>query len=188
MMGTFDTAMRLVRRFIRSRRGASAVEFAIIATPFFMLIYGIVELGLLFMAATTIEAATLDASRNIRTGVFQQSGSPTPAAFKTAVCGEMTWISVSDCNANVVVDVRTFADFSSISVTPPVTGNALDPSKTTFNPGTACSIVLVRVFYPYTLMAPLIEPGMPNLGPSHRLVTSTVAFRNEDYAGLTPCS
>jgi Flp pilus assembly protein TadG len=188
MGGRVERATRLVARFARARGGASAVEFAIIATPFFMLVFGIVELGLLFMAGTTIEAATLDASRAIRTGQLQQSGNNTAAAFKTSVCNNMVWISGADCTSNVVVDVRTFADFAAISLAPPVTGNALDPTKTTFNSGGACSIVLVRVFYPYTLMAPLYEPGMPNLGPTQRLITATVAFRNEDYAGLTPCS
>jgi Flp pilus assembly protein TadG len=188
MAGFFARARRRLRRFPSARRGAAAVEFALIATPFFMLIFGVVELGLLFMSFTNIESATLDAARTIRTGQFQQSGSPTLANFKAAVCGDMAWISAGDCNANVMVDVRTCADFANISVSPPVTGGALDASKTTFNPGAACNIVLVRVFYPYTLMAPLIEPGMPNLGPGKRLITATVAFRNEDYNGLTPCS
>ncbi|HZL01173.1 MAG TPA: TadE/TadG family type IV pilus assembly protein [Caulobacteraceae bacterium] len=188
MDGLLHRAMRRIAGFPSARGGVAAVEFALIATPFFMLLFGIVELGLLFMSTTNLEAATIDASRAIRTGSFQQSGTPTLANFKATVCADEAWLSSSDCNANVVVDVRTFADFSAISVSPPVTNNALDPSKTQFSPGTPCSVVLVRVFYPYTLMAPLLEPGMPNLGPGKRLLTSTVAFRNEDYAGLTPCS
>ena len=188
MAGSVDRMRRGFRGFRRARQGAAAVEFALVATPFLALMFGIGELGLLFMAATNIESATIDASRAIRTGAFQQSAAPTAAKFKSAVCADMAWVSAADCSANVQVDVRTFADFADVSTTPPVTDGALDPSKTVFNPGTACSIVLVRVFYPYALMAPLLEPGLPNLGPGKRLITSTVAFRNEDFSGLSPCT
>ncbi|HEY5072827.1 MAG TPA: TadE/TadG family type IV pilus assembly protein [Caulobacteraceae bacterium] len=188
MLGFPRRGLSFLRRFACERRGAAAVEFAIIATPFFMLLLGVVELGMLFMASTTLDAATFNASREIRTGQLQLYGTNTAAGFKSVVCANMSWLSASDCSANVVVDVRTFATFSSISVTPPITNGALDPSKTSFDSGTSCSIVLVRVFYPYTLLAPLLEPGMPNLGATQRLVTSSAAFRNEDFAGITPCS
>jgi len=181
-------AKAVCRRFAKSRLGATAVEFAIIATPFFMLLFGILELGLLFMASTTIDAATLTASRNIRTGQMQISGSNTAAGFKTDVCNAMSWLSSADCAANLAVDVRTFASFGTITNSPPVTNGAIDPTQLTYDPGVACSIVLVRVFYPYTLYTPLLDPGLPNLGPTQHLITSAAAFRNENYSGASPCS
>jgi Flp pilus assembly protein TadG len=188
MQRTTRQGTGFLRRFARAGQGTAAVEFAIIATPFFMLVIGVLELGMLFMASITLDAATFTASRQIRTGQLQLSGTNTAAGFQQAVCANMSWLSSADCNANVVVDVRTFSNFASMSTTPPVTNGALDPSKTTFDSGSACSIVLVRVFYPYTLLAPLLEPGLPNLGPTQRLITSSATFRNEDFAGLTPCS
>lgn len=164
------------------------MEFALVAAPFFMLLMGVMELGMLFMASTTLDNATFTASRLIRTGQLQLSGANTAAGFKSAVCANMSWLSSSDCSANLLVDVRTFSTFSSISGSPPVTNGALDPTKTSFDPGTACSIVLVRVFYPYTLLSPLLEPGLPNLGTTQHLITSSAAFRNEDFVGITPCS
>ena len=181
-------AIAAARRFLKARRGATAVEFAIIATPFFMLLFGVVELGLLFMASTTIDAATLSAARDIRTGAIQNSGANTAADFKTAGCNNMSWLSSADCAANVAVDVRTFSSFSSISTSPPVAAGAIDPTQLTYDPGVACTIVLVRVFYPYTLYTPLLDPGLPNLGPTQHLITSTTAFRNENYSGALPCS
>jgi len=181
-------AASFLRRFLRMREGAAAVEFALIAFPFFMLIVGVLELGMLFMASTTLDSATFTASRMIRTGQLQLNGNNTAAGFQAAVCADMSWLSSAQCSANVVVDVRTFADFASISTTPPVTNGALDPTKTEFDSGAGCSIVLVRVFYPYTLIAPLLEPGLPNLGPTQVLLTSSDTFRNEDFASTTPCS
>jgi Flp pilus assembly protein TadG len=173
----------------RSTRGATAVEFAMVAVPFFMLLFGILELGMIFMASTAIDAATATAARQIRTGQFQASGNTTAAAFKTEVCQSMSWISTSDCQANLSLDVRTFSSFAAINVTPPVTNGAIDQTQLTFNAGSSCDIVLVRAFYPWTLLAPVIEPGLPNLGSNQRLLTTAVAFRNENWqTSGPPCS
>jgi len=168
---------------LAARGGAAAVEFAIISLPFLAILFSILELGLIFMASTTIEAATVSAARQIRTGQLQQGANNNAAGFKSLVCSGMSWISASDCAANLSVDVRTFASFSAISVTPPIAGNAIDQSQLTFDDGSPCSIVVVRVFYPWTLITPVFEPGLPNLGANQRLLTTVVAFRNEDYQG-----
>jgi Flp pilus assembly protein TadG len=177
------------RSLLAARDGAAAVEFAIISLPFLAILFSILELGLIFMASITIEAATVAAARQIRTGQLQQGANNNAAGFKALVCSDMSWISATDCAANLSVDVRTFASFSAISVTPPIAGNAIDPSQLTFNAGSACSIVVVRVFYPWTLITPVFEPGLPNLGTNQRLLTTMVAFRNENYQALgPPCS
>jgi len=173
---------------VASRRGATAVEFAMVAFPFFMLLFGVLELGLLFMASTAIDAATTGVARQIRTGQFQASASNSAVDFKTAVCNGMSWISTADCMTNMSLDVRTFPNFAAISVTPPVKNGAIDQTQLTFDAGASCDIVLVRAFYPWTLLAPVLEPGLPNLGANKRLLTTAVAFRNENWkANGPPC-
>jgi Flp pilus assembly protein TadG len=174
---------RRLRGLFAARGGMAAVEFAIVSIPFLTLMFSIFELGVMFMGSTTIEAATVSAARQIRVGQLQQGASNSAAGFKTLVCGGMSWISVSDCNANLSVDVRTYASFSAIDVTPPVKGGAIDQTQLTFDAGKPCDIVLVRVFYPWTLITPVLEPGLPNLGPSQRLLTTAIAFRNENWQG-----
>jgi Flp pilus assembly protein TadG len=172
-----------------SQSGAAAVEFAMVALPFFALLFSILELGMMFMTSTTIEAATVSAARQIRTGQLQQGGSNSAAGFKTLICNGMSWISTADCVANMSIDVRTFPNFAAVTVTPPIANNQIDQTQLTYNAGNACDIVLVRAFYPYTLLTPLLEPGMPNLGPNQRLITTAVAFRNENWqAEGPPCS
>jgi Flp pilus assembly protein TadG len=173
---------------IGDRRGATAVEFAIISVPFFALLFTLVELGSMFAASTTIEAATASAARQIRTGQLQSGASNNPTAFKTMVCNGMSWISTADCMANMSLDVRTFSSFSAVDVTPPVAGGQIDQTQLTFNSGASCDIVLVRAFYPWTLLVPVLEPGLPNLGPNQRLLTTTVAFRNENWATGNSCT
>lgn len=184
--GKSRSGLRL-RAFARSERGATAVEFSLIALPFFMLLFGILELGALFMASTTIEGATVTAARQIRTGQLQTTGTNTAAGFKSLVCANMSWLSVSDCNANLQVDVRTFGNFGSITNTPPVKNGAIDTTQLQYNAGTNCSIVLVRIYYPYTLAAPTFSPGLPDLGTTQKLITYAAAFRNENWGTSGNC-
>jgi Flp pilus assembly protein TadG len=177
---------RAVSDFVAARSGATAVEFAIISLPFLGLLFSIMELGLIFMASTSIDSATVAAARQIRTGQLQQGANNNAAGFKNLVCGGMSWISTADCAANMSVDVRTFSSFSAINVTPPIAGAAIDPTQLTFDAGSSCSIVLVRVFYPWTLITPVMEPGLPNLGPNQRLLATSVVFRNENYQAQGP--
>jgi Flp pilus assembly protein TadG len=181
------TAKRRLRGLIAARDGVAAVEFAIISIPFLALLFSILELGVMFMGSTTIEAATVIAARQIRTGQLQSGGANNAAGFKGLVCGGMSWISAADCSTNLSVDVRTFSSFSAIDVTPPIAANAIDASQLTFDSGKPCDIVLVRVFYPWTLLTPVLEPGLPNLGGNKRLLTTAIAFRNENWQGTASC-
>src|SRR5579871_5744968 len=132
----------LVRRWLAERSGAAAVEFAMIAAPFLALLFAIIELGMIFVASTTIESATAIAARQIRTGQLQSSANNNATGFKTLICNHMAWISNADCMANLSIDVRTYSNFASIDPTPPVSGGAIDQSKLTFNSGSSCNIVL----------------------------------------------
>src|ERR1700677_3281640 len=97
----------LLRRFTRAETGAAAVEFALIALPFFGLLFGVFEIGLMFLVATTLQNATADAARMIRTGQMQ-STSATAAAFTTQICSELSWMG-PDCASNLSVNVQTFS-------------------------------------------------------------------------------
>jgi Flp pilus assembly protein TadG len=179
---------RVLRALAASRGGATAVEFAIVCLPFLVLLFSILELGMIFMASTTIESGAVAAARQIRIGQLQSSGANNAAGFKNLVCGDISWISASDCQANLSVDVRTFSSFAAVNVTPPIAHNAIDQSQLTFNSGGPCQIVLVRVFYPWTLITPVLEPGLPNLGPNQRLLATAIAFRNENYQDGPQCA
>ena len=174
------TSKSLLNRFRRNRDGSAAVEFAFVATPFLALMFGILDLGLVFMVSTTLQNAVDEASRKIRTGELQTTGG-SATTFKTAVCEEMSWIG-SSCSSAVHVDVRTFTTFAQVTSTAPTTNGAFDDSKTTFTPGGSESIVLVNVYYDWALMTPLINTGLKNLANGNRMISATATFRNEPYA------
>lgn len=176
---------RRLGAFASAEGGATAVEFAMISIPFLALLFAIFELGAMFLASSAMDAAVEQAARQIRTGQLQATASNNAAGFKTLVCNSISWISSNDCQANLSLDVRTFSSFSAISLTTPVSNGAIDQSQIGYNSGGSCDIVVVRAFYPWTLLAPTLEPGLPNLGASQRLLTATVAFRNENWSTAT---
>lgn len=173
--------LRRLRRFDRARGGATTVEFAIVAIPFLLLVFAILELGLVFLVSVTLESAIGSAGRQIRTGQMQAAGA-TAQSFKTTVCTQMGWIG-SNCADALSIDVRTFGDFAS-------SGGALAgarPQTTCWDPGGPGSIVLIRAYYRWPLITPLLETGLQT-ADGQRLVTATAAFANEPYSDETAAS
>jgi Flp pilus assembly protein TadG len=168
--------------FWRNQRAATAVEFAFIALPFLMLLIAIIEIGLVFMVATALESATDVAARQIRIGALQnQTTAETAAAFKTSICNNMIWMSGS-CASNLEVDVRTFTQFQSVALPNPVSSGALLPqNQLQFSLGGPGSIVLVRAYFPWTLMAPMLDKMATQTSNGQIIITSTTTFRNEPY-------
>lgn len=169
-------------RFRKAQRGAAAVEFALVALPFLVMLFGVLELALVFLVSTSLENATEAAARRIRTGEFQQSGATTKNDFKTLVCNNMAWLS--GCQASLSVDVRTFADFSTMAATPGLAGAAYNPNATCWSTGEPQDIVLVRTYYEWTLVTPLLNAALENrgTGSGKRLISAMATFRNEPYS------
>ena len=169
-----------IKTLIRSERGAAAVEMALVATPFFMLLFGIIEIGMIFLISASLENGMDIAARTIRTGQFQTGSTTTAAAFKTSICNTFGWFQ-SDCTANLYVDVRTFSTFSAITAPQPVSNGSFNSSALTFTPGGPNDIVVVRAYYQWPLIAPFFDRALQQLNGGVALLTSTFAFRNEPY-------
>jgi Flp pilus assembly protein TadG len=178
---------RFTTRFIRAKRGATAVEFALVSAPMLVMIFGLLELALVFLVNTTLDAAMQSAARQIRTGEFQTGGANTPTNFKALVCSKMTWLSPK-CAANLWLDVRTYSDFASLVATPATNPSTFDPTKVCFSPGQPTDIVLVRAYFAWNLFTPLLNNALENMGggSGKRMISSTTAFRNEPYNNNLP--
>ncbi len=64
----------LLNRFRKSDDGAAAAEFAIVATPFFALMFGIIEVSLIYFGNVSLENGMMEAARQVRTGQLQIAG------------------------------------------------------------------------------------------------------------------
>ncbi|MDR7230472.1 Flp pilus assembly protein TadG [Caulobacter sp. BE264] len=170
--------LRLARsagRFARADEGATAVEFALVAIPFLMLLFAIIELGLVFLVSITLENAVIDAGRTIRTGQVQTAGTGA-TAFKTAVCDRMSWLG-SKCSTALQVDVSTFTDYSTGKTT---AVNTTVPTTMNWNPGASGSIVLIRAYYTWPLITPMMNTGLQSSN-GNRIIYAATSFTNEPY-------
>lgn len=166
-------------RWRTDNNGSTAVEFALVAAPFFFLLFGLLEVALIFIVSTTMEHGLNEAIRQVRTGSFQQSGR-NQAAFERDLCDEL--FGLLDCDNNLAIDVRTFANFSGSGFQD---GRGADGNFSSenfqFNPGGRNEIVLARAYYKWNLITPVISAPLSNLSDGSMLLTAGVAFRNEPF-------
>jgi Flp pilus assembly protein TadG len=174
---------RLTRRFRHDQRGANAVEFGIVALPFFALVMAIIEAAMVFFAGQVMETGLRDAARLIRTGQAHSTAGFNQSAFKTAVCQRIP--ALLDCS-QLSVDVRTYTNFSSTSFAPPTSSGNFDPAQTQFNMGTGGSIVVARAFYSYPSFANILGSSLSNQANGRILLVATASFRNEPFQTVTP--
>ena len=176
-----------LEQFASDKRGVAAVEFAMIAVPFFFLIFGLLEVCVIFIMSSVLEHGANEAARAIKTGQFQQAGFD-QATFKTAVCSEL--FGLMTCDDKLSLDVKTFTNFAGTNNPDPIdpTTLELDDSSFGFSPGAQNEIVVVRVFYEWDLIIPIMSKPLSNMSNNRRLLQATIAFRNEPFGNSSASS
>jgi hypothetical protein len=170
---------RIPNRRRPRREGAAAVEFAIVALPFFFVIFAILELGVIFLVDSTMEVATQQAVRLVRTGQTQ-GGAITAAQFRSALCDDMS-VFAGDCQTRAVVDVRPIPQFRDPNPPDPIVDGVFDATRTDFDPGNSSDLMLVRVWYPQPVVTPMLSRALTRLESGDAVISVTTAFRNEPY-------
>lgn len=169
----------MARTFHCNRSGATAVETALVAVPFFAMLIAALQLGLVYLCQSALEVATDKTARSVLTGADQISGM-TQQQFLAALCGNLP--SILSCS-NVMVDAQVYGSFSSSNTSAPaITYNAAGAvsNQWAYNLGGASSIVVIRVMY----LLPVVGAWSFNIAnqPANRhLLMSTAVFKNEPY-------
>jgi Flp pilus assembly protein TadG len=204
-MDSTDTAKRRRRfrsllRLRHDREGAAALEFAILAVPFMLLIFATFETFFAFAGEQLLANAVETMARKIRTGeiTFGQ-GKPTDKTeteFRQLFCEEISILNMCSPTEAVTaeklhLDVRTFASFADMPREVPKVSTAdysdLDTTDFTFAPGGANSKNMLRAYYRWQIMTDLMRPYITNIRPADKpvptdfLIVQTSAFENEDY-------
>lgn len=171
---------RRLWKFRRARSGTSAVEFGLIAGPFFLLLFALIEIGMMFLATFTLENAVGQASRMIRTGQAQDA-SFSESQFKAEVCSHV--VALFDCAGSLIVDVRKFDNFTSVNVPDAIDDQGNLTGGFQYDPGNGGDIVVVRIFYEWDVLANLPALDLGNMNNGNRLLAATASFRNEPFDG-----
>ena len=192
MLRVKKISMRRMRRYLKNREGTAAIEFAILAIPFFMLLFAILELAIVFFINSTLNHSVSEASRQIRTGNFQSCG--TKEKFKELVCANMQ--GLGNCEKRLRIDVVTDNSFNTITLPAPPAPPDPDPSDPTaediqngeWTNTVASAPVIVRGLYYHKLVLPTQLTRLENIsGKGIRLLGATTAFKNEPFPTPGAC-
>ena len=161
-------------RFKRSKSGATFVEVSLIILPFFILITGIIEVGLLYWADLELENATEVASRMVYTG----RQPVTRDDMRTEICGRT--VILGNCQSNLRIDVRILSNFSDLQnqdVNPVENGDLKDDGSFSYQTPDGEQVVLMTVFYKWPLWR-FIPGGYES---NVYYIRKTHAFRTEPF-------
>ena len=183
MFGIVEELGRKGLRFLRDASAVTAIEFGVLAFPFFAIIGAILQTSVIFLASQVLESAVHDASRAIRTGQAQGDGM-TLEQFRADVCNRLYGL-FPDC-AGLHVRVNVVTNFQSATVAPPLPSPCFAPCEWSdsegWTPGAGRSVVLVQVYYRYPIMVQLGPLGLSNMADGRRLMGSATVFQNEPFS------
>jgi Flp pilus assembly pilin Flp len=165
-------ASRRLVQFRRARDGATAIEFAFVAIPFFMVIGCTFEMGVVLAKEYTLQNAVQDAGRTIRTG---NAGAMSGDQFREEVCSQGA--AVTDCENTLGISVHSAPTFAELSV--PDIAN-IGPGIQSFGPGTAGQAVAVVATHDWEFIFPFMGQLFSNLPDGNaRRLHGIAVFRNE---------
>ena len=162
--------------FHRKEDGATAVEFALIALPFFGLLSMVFETAAMLFTDISLQNGVNQTARLIRTGQVQTQ-SISQARFREILCGNVAFYI--DCSKiRLYITKSTSPNFTNRTNLMNATGET--PQR--WEVGAASEWTLVQVSYDWKLFIPQISM-LANVGSDTRRIVAGALFRNEPYGG-----
>jgi Flp pilus assembly protein TadG len=184
-----STARQLggLSRFKRQEEGSTAVEFAIVSTPFLMFIFALIGCAYYFFVMSSIEKGMDQSSRLIRTGQAV-SENMTVDQFKQSICdGSGQWIKCS----KLQIFVKHYTDWSTLNSDTPqpcidvnknvITNSAPGSAYIATYSGTASDVVVVTACYKWDFTSKLPFMTIGNMTDGSLMMQTATAFRTEPF-------
>jgi Flp pilus assembly protein TadG len=166
----------LLKRLKKDEGGAAAIEFSIVALPFFAIMFATFEIAMLYWAQGVLIESVEPQARKGMTGQIQKSGGFTPQTFRNEICANVG--GMFDCE-KFVIDARPLANFTQFE-----SRSLLVSSANQFDLGQRGDIVMVRVGYPWQTIFPFtagITFDLSNMDGGRRMMQVTSIIRNEKF-------
>ena len=172
---------KVVRRLRKEEDGVTAIEFAMLAFPFFMLLMAIIETSILFFAGQVLESAVDDVGRKIRTG--QLANNMTENDLRNEICSEAELLfTCSDIN----IDMQVVATFTELADKPEPEDGEIDPDAFGFEAPGPRQIVMVTVMSEWPIYTNYLQQYLSKLTSGNALLTAVAVFRTEPWTPVTP--
>ncbi len=171
--------------FKKDQDGATAIEFAMVAGPFFILVFMLIGFALYFFVMNSLDKGMDQTSRLVRVGQAQKSNM-TVNDFKQALCNAAGgWIK---CN-KVEVFVQKFANWQTVapqaclnSTGAQVTNTASGSDLIAQYSGTSSEVVVVTTCYKWEFAQQIPYVKLGNMADGAMMMQTSTAFRTEPYA------
>src|SRR5690606_24386022 len=100
----------LFTRFRQDGKGSIAIEFGVLALPFFLLIFAILESSISFAAQQLMSNVTDDVARQFRTGQLK-SADTTEEPLRDMICSDLEIVVTSGC-PGLEIDLKRYDTFA----------------------------------------------------------------------------
>lgn len=171
---------RVIKRFNGDERGVAAIEFAILAMPFLLVLFAVLESSISF-ASQQLVADTVDQiARDIRVRKLKP-GMPeaTPAAVKDRICSNLEFFVAAGC-PDLEVDLKVYDNFADMPTTIPRLANKdVNTAGFAIEVGPEMELQMLRVFYRWKYMTKFIADKSATLPDGKMLVYAAAAWKNE---------
>ena len=185
---------RRMRTFVQQQDGVTAVEFAVVAPVFMLLLCGIIEFAMIMMVYNVMEGATAISSRLGKTGY----SSPNVTRQQTIINAITARAGSLIDPAKLTVTSKFYKQFDQIGDPEPyidtngngvhdagepytdINGNGQwDPDMGSSGYGSSGDVVVYTVNYPWPISTPIIN-SLVGSGGNYNITTHAVV-KNEPY-------
>jgi len=177
----FGRLTKEISRFVSTRQGATAVEFALIAPPFLAVLIAIFQVTIFLFAQQILQNAAVEAGRLFMTGQAQNAGTTQTQFASNDVCPMVQ--PVFTCSL-LMINVQNYTDFANANASAPtLTFNAQGQVTNTwsYDTGTPGQVMVVQLIYQWPIISGPLGYVLPSLGNGHVEMMGVSAFRVEPY-------
>jgi Flp pilus assembly protein TadG len=167
------------QRRTRSERGQILVEFALVATAFFLFLFGIFDFARMFQSWITVQHSAREAARYAITGLTACDGvtaSRTTCIVQTAEDGTLG-LPDGGIGSSLVTVTYEFWDYQN---------NGTWSSTAASGAGGPCDAIEVEVIYQHSFITPFVKPVMSILGANPISLHGTQRMTNEPWGSCAP--
>lgn len=166
--------------FRRDRSGTASIEFAILALPFFVLVFALLEICLSFTVRQMLSYSTETVARQLQTG--QLLGTDlTAEELRRKLCGNIQIVVAHDC-PGLTFSLNSFDTFKAVPVRDLVDGSGKLLNANLLKPGGSSSINQLNVLYRWPIITDLLKRIGEKAAPDGKLnLFSTITWQNEPF-------
>lgn len=173
---------RRIRGFRSDESGVAAIEFGMLALPFFSILAVIFQAGLHLVSQQSLDDAVDRASRALFTGDFQASADGTPSAdrMRKLMCDGLVFIRCAD----VKLDVASASSFGVAAPASPYDPKTKDWNSAfgkSFKCPSGDAVVTITAAVPIPVYFSFVMPTTYGMPGGNQLLVSTAVFRAEPY-------